>query len=216
MKLLASFSGGKDSMLSVDRIIDQGHEITGLITTCREGASWFHDLPLDLLQSMAELLDLPFYPIQTGSGEAYTRDYIQSLKSLAQKTSAEGIVFGDIDLADHRKWCESLAEAAGLEAVFPLWGEGRKALVEEFLQKGYKTVIKKIDKKKLGKELLGRVLDKEILDDIEELGFDPCGENGEYHTLVVDGPKFRASLPVKLGRISENEWTYAVELFKAE
>lgn len=150
MKLLASFSGGKDSMLSIDRAMEQGHHIVGLITTTKEDVSWFHDLPIPFLQKVADALDMPFYPLLARGGADYTTDYVEKLKALVEQTGAEGIIFGDIDLEDHRKWCEGLANAAEIEAVFPLWGDGRKALVEEFLDKGYKTVIKKVDKKKAG------------------------------------------------------------------
>ena len=212
MKLLASFSGGKDAMLSVDRAMDHGHEMVGLITTIKDDRSWFHDIPLPLLQQVADALQMPFYPIMTRGGLDYQVDYVHHLRKIIRKTGAEGLIFGDIDLEDHRKWCENLAREAGIEAVFPLWGEDRRSLVEEFIEKGYQTVIKKVDKKKLGKEFLGKQLDQDILTEIERLGYDACGENGEYHTFVVDGPKFKKGLDIRLGAISENEWTYTIEL----
>lgn len=214
MKLLASFSGGKDAMLSVDRALADGHEILGLITTIKDESSWFHDLPLDLLESMADALDFAFYPIQVRGGDGYKEDYAQQLKKISQASGAQGILFGDIDLEDHRLWCESLAAEAGVQAIFPLWGEERRALVEEFLHKGYKSIIKKVDKKKLGKEFLGKQLDEEILGQIEALGHDACGENGEYHTAVIGGPRFQRDIQVATGPISENEWTYTIELFE--
>ncbi len=211
MKLLASFSGGKDSVLSIDRAIRE-HEIVGLITTFKDKESWFHEIDGDFMDKMAEAIGIPIFKIKTRGGSDYTQDFKAELKKIAQQTGAQGIIFGDIDLEPHRQWCESIAEAAEVEAVFPLWNGNRKALVEEFLDKGYQTVIKKVDKKKLGKEWLGKVLTKELVQQIEELGLDASGENGEYHTVVFDGGIFSKPLHYELGEIYEDDWSFIVRL----
>lgn len=212
MKLIASFSGGKDSMLSIHRAQEMGHEIMGLITTFKGEQSWFHEIDLELLEKIADSLSLPLYTVQTSGGADYKTDFAQALKDIAAKTGIQGIVFGDIDLEDHRKWCESLAKEAGLKAVFPLWGEDRRQLVSEFLDLGYKTAIKKVDKTKLGKELLGQVLSFDSLVDFENLGIDPSGENGEYHSVVFDGPRFRQPVALVWGSIYEDDWSFIISV----
>lgn len=80
------------------------------------------------------------------------------------------------------------------------------------MDKGYRTLIKKVDKSKLGTRYLGKILDSEILDRIKAMGYDPCGENGEYHTMVFDGPIFIREVDFRLGRIYEDNWSYHIEI----
>lgn len=211
MRVLASFSGGKDSILSIDRAL-QEHEVVGLITTFRGEESWFHEIGTELMNRIAEALGIPIFMIQVRGGAKYTEDFIQAISSIAKDVSAGGILFGDIDLIPHREWCEGLARASELQAVFPLWGGERKALVEEFLDKGYATIVKKVDKTKLGKEYLGKVLDKSMIIELERLGIDPSGENGEYHTVVVDGPIFKHKVEVQAGEMYEDDWSYIMRM----
>lgn len=213
MEILASFSGGKDSILSLDRVIDKGYTPVGLvITTNRDGNSWFHDVREDVLESISESLNIPIFFCPCRSGNAYTEDFEKALKQIVALTGAKGFVFGDIDIADHRKWCEKLAESLKLEPIFPLWQEDRKKLVTEFIEKGYKTVIKKVNKRCLTSSYLGRTLDNQLLEEFNELGIDVAGENGEYHTLVYDGPKFSKKLNLRFGRITEDEYCFSRDM----
>lgn len=211
MKVLASFSGGKDGMLAIDRALRAGHEVIGLITTMREEDSWFHELPRTVLHSVAASLQIPLYLVQTGSGAAYEQDYAEAMRVLKER-GAEGILFGDIDLLEHRAWCERLAESVGLEAMFPLWGRSRRALVGELLDAGYLAMIQKVDKTKLSTDYLGRILSHALLDELEAQGLDACGENGEYHTVVFDGPLFVQPVALQKGGIREDAWSYKLEL----
>lgn len=211
MKVVASFSGGKDSVLSIDKAM-RSHEVVGLITTFKGEESWFHEIDGRFMDKIAEAMNIPLYKIQTGGGAAYTEDFKRELKRIAEESQAEGIVFGDIDLPAHRQWCEEIANAAGLEPIFPLWMQNRKDLVMEFLERGYRTVIKKVDKKKLGKEWLGKVLDKQMVLSLEAMGLDPSGENGEYHTVVFEGGIFSKPLQYQLGEIYEDDWSYIIRL----
>lgn len=212
MRLLASFSGGKDSILSIDRALENKNEIVGLITTMREDKSWFHEIDEDLLDKISMALNIPIYKIKVGGGENYTIDFIHNLKLIKEKTNAQGIVFGDIDLQSHRQWCESIAKKSNLEAIFPLWQGNRRDLVIEFLDKGYKTVIKKVAKDKLDKKYLGKDLTKNLIKELEDMGIDACGENGEYHTLVYDGKIFAKKLELEFKDIYEDAWSYILEM----
>lgn len=212
MKLLASFSGGKDSILSLDRAIEQGDEIVGLITTMKGDESWFHEIGTDLLDKISSAMNIPIYKIQVRGGAEYTADFVDNLKRIAEETKADGIIFGDIDLKEHRYWCEDIAEDAGIEAVFPLWQGDRRALVFEFLDKGYKTKIKKVDKKKLTKDYLGKDLSRELIEEFDRLNIDACGENGEYHTLVYDGKIFADKVELECKNIYEDDWSLIIEM----
>jgi len=213
MKMLASFSGGKDSTLSLDRVLDEGHEIVGLFVTVDiDGSSWFHDINRELLEAVSMNLGIPVFFCPCRQGQEYTSDYEKFMKEIIKITGAKACIFGDIDIESHRQWAEQRAQNLNIESIFPLWQENRKKLVTEFVDKGYKAVIKKVNKKYLDSQYLGRVLDGELIEEFEMMGIDSCGENGEYHTLVYDGPIFSKGINLRLGKISENEYCYSREI----
>lgn len=211
MRLLASFSGGKDSILSIDRAI-KDNEIVGLITTFNGSQSWFHEIDGECMDKISNSLNIPLFKIQTGTGDNYTKDFVKELKNIKRKTRSDGIIFGDIDLESHKKWCESLAEQSELIPVFPLWNENRRDLVFEFLKKGYRTVIKKVDKTKLPKSYLGKILDEDLVSEFDKLGIDISGENGEYHTVVFDGPIFSKTIDYSLSDVYADDWSHIIKI----
>lgn len=214
MKFIASFSGGKDSLLALDRTIENGHEAVGLlVTTNSKEKSWFHDIDIEILSEIADSLEIPIFFCPCSMGEMYTQDYEKALKQVKIITGAKACIFGDIDIEDHRAWCQGRADNVGLEAMYPLWQEKREELVREFIGKGYKTMIKKVDKNKLPTKFLGKTLDEELIEELITMEIDPCGENGEYHTLVYDGPKFRRKINLKIGKITESEMCYEREVY---
>lgn len=107
--------------------------------------------------------------------------------------------FGDIDLEGHLEWCTQRCKAVGLEAFFPLWKESRKKLVYEFIDLGFKTLITVVDTSRMPEYFVGKVLTREVADEIEKSGADICGENGEYHTFAFDGPLFKNAVKFDVG-----------------
>ena len=128
----------------------------------------------------------------------------------------DSCVFGDIDLEPHRKWCTERCKEAGIEADFPLWQENREKLVYEFIDSGFKTVIKNVKLECIGEDFLGKVLTREVVKDIKETGSDPCGENGEYHTFVYDGPIFNHPIKFQYLNIIKNETHGFLEVKESE
>lgn len=116
---------------------------------------------------------------------------------------AETACFGDIDIESNRAWCEARCEKAGLTPVFPLWHRDRAENVYEIVNLGYKCVIKSLNNTLLPKTLLGEVIHLEVIEEMKKCGIDICGENGEYHTLVTDGPIFKEPLTYCTGEILE-------------
>ncbi|HIY29281.1 MAG TPA: ATP-binding protein, partial [Firmicutes bacterium] len=106
-----------------------------------------------------------------------------------------------IDIEEHAQWCRGRCEAAGLEGVFPLWQRDRKENAREILALGYQCVMKCVRNDALPQEMLGKVLDDSLLRQMESLGIDVCGENGEYHTIVLGGPIFHTPVPYTCGEI---------------
>lgn len=196
----ASYSGGKDSALALYRAIQSGHRPVRLLTTYNEDAerSWFHGVPAELLENIAESLDLPIELVKTRPGEDYAKDFEAALVKLREQ-GVSACVFGDIDIQAHYDWCASRCRAAGLESRFPLWHGGRRELVYEFIDAGFKAVITIVDTPRLGEGFLGKTLTRELAEEIAAAGADICGENGEYHTFVWDGPLFRKPIPYTFG-----------------
>ncbi len=208
-RFIASFSGGKDSTLSIHRAIAAGMVPAGLVTTWNTdmGRSWFHGLPDEVLDALSAAWRMPIALIRT-NGPDYAANFEQHLWD-ARTNGVEICVFGDIDLEPHREWCTARCEAAGMEACFPLWQENRKALVHEFLDLGYRTVITTVDTERMGEHFLGRELDKPTVEEIEACGADACGENGEYHTFTFAGPMLVEKVPYRLGGLIRQD-RYAI------
>ncbi|MGL4910947.1 MAG: diphthine--ammonia ligase [Romboutsia sp.] len=200
-KFIMSFSGGKDSTLALFRMIKRGYTPIGLLVTVKKGenGSWTHSINKELLTRVSKSLDIPLFLVECEVSE-YEAKFTQTLLK-AKEMGASCCVFGDIDIQDHRKWCEERCKEAGIKAVLPLWQEDREKLVYEFIDNGFSTIIKKVNLTYLPSDLLGKVLTREIVREIKDLKCDPCGENGEYHTFVVDGPLFKDKIDFKINKI---------------
>lgn len=191
-KFIMSYSCGKDSTLALYRMIKQGHKPAVLLVTVDKNAdrSWFHGVPHHLLEDVAKALDIPLMVVES-NGTDYEKTFTDALIEAKNKLGAGSCAFGDIDLERHRTWCTDRCKDAGIEAVFPLWQENREDLVYEFIDAGFKTVIKNVKLECMGEEFLGKILTREVVEGIKETGSDACGENGEYHSFVYDGPLFK-------------------------
>lgn len=198
-KFVASYSGGKDSILALTRTIEAGMEPAALLITYNTdaGRSWFHGITKDLLQVVERSLNIPIICIET-SGEAYAQQFQAALEA-QKRQGVEVCVFGDIDLEDHLQWCRGVCQKSGIEPCFPLWQEPRRELVQEFIKRGFTAKITVVNTGLLSDKHLGMVLSEDVLCSIEAEGADACGENGEYHTIVLDGPLFAFPLPVEFG-----------------
>ena len=198
-RLVCSWSGGKDCCLALNRAAKAGGSPSHLVTMFTAGGvrSRNHGLAIEVIAAQAEAIGLPLVTVAAAWPE-----YEQNLVAALRRLSAEGIegaVFGDIDIAAHRQWEEDVCAAAGLHAHLPLWQSSRRALLDEMLKEGFVARIVAVNAEQLGKEWLGRILDAQLVADLEQTGVDACGENGEYHTVVVDGPPFCHSLRLRTG-----------------
>lgn len=198
MKFIMSYSFGKDSVLALHRMIACGHEPVALVTTINtsQERSWVHGIPVELMEDTAEALGLPLILCPCTPEEYGQAMELVLLK--AKNLGAEGCAFGDIDIEEHKKWNQERCAAAGLECMLPLWGEAREKLVQEVLEEGYQAVVKLLDNAVLPAEMAGQVLTPGLVEQIKAAGSDPCGENGEYHTFVYDGPLFKRTAAFEL------------------
>jgi diphthine-ammonia ligase len=190
-KALCSFSGGKDSCLALWRAQRQGVDLRTLLVMFEESGerSRSHAIPLQLIARQAQALRLELVT-RNASWQTYERVFTQALISL-RAAGHEVAVFGDIDLQSHRDWEEKVCAAAGVSPMLPLWHGDREALAQEVLDAGFRAVVVCVDGRYLGDEFCGRQYDASFLRDLPP-GVDACGENGEFHTLVYDGPNFSA------------------------
>lgn len=198
MRVVASWSGGKDSAFALYLASQQGYEVVNILTMMMsENKSNFHMIRSDLLDSQAEALGIPIIKKQT-SNETYERDFKAALSELKAK-GVEGLVTGDIyEVAGHEEgWLNRVCREIGLKPIKPLWMGDTKQIYLDYIKVGFKAIVVRTNLSKLGVEWLGRVLDRKFYDDILELGnIDPCGEGGEYHTVIMDGPNFKKKIEI--------------------
>ena len=196
-----SFSGGKDSMLALDRVKRAGLPVGYLVTIYDEASQRvrFHGVPIALIQAQADALEIPLlrYPTRP---ETFESVFLQSLANLRLR-GVTGIIFGNIHLTDVRAWYEERTTAAGLEHIEPLWGDMPGTLVRECIERGYIATLTSIELARAKPEWLAATLTEALVQDFEQVGIDACGERGEYHTFVSNGPLFARPVPIHLGKI---------------
>jgi uncharacterized protein (TIGR00290 family) len=205
----SSWSGGKDSCLALYRAIKAGGVPEYLLTMMTEDGerSRSHGLKLSLLQSQAEAIGIPLV-VKNASWDEYEEVFLSTIKDFGERGITNG-VFGDIDLEDHIRWVDRVCSSAKIKPFEPLWKQERKILLDEFISLGFKAIIISVKESLLGKNFLGKEIDEGIIRELEESGVDASGEEGEYHTLVIDGPIFSSSIaPGDKGIISINGYSF--------
>ena len=196
MKAVAAWSGGKDSCFACYKALKSGLEIVSLVTFMEsEDTSNFHGIRADLLDAQADSIGVPLAKQITTMG-TYERDFKEALQKFKAK-GVEGLVTGDIyEVANHEEhWLERVCKEIGLTPIRPLWQGNTTQIFKDYVAAGFKATVVRTKLSLLGKEWLGRELNEIFLTDITKLGnVDPCGEGGEYHTVVTDGPIFKKAI----------------------
>lgn len=205
---ICSWSGGKDSCFALMQAIHMGYTPKVLLNVLNEEGkiSRSHGIPAPVLQAQAALAGLPIHLISS-SWQDYEKHFTGALASLKEKYGLTRAVFGDIDLQPHRDWEEKVCANSGLTAILPLWQQDRRTLVMKMLESGIETMIVSCNEI-MGERFIGRTIDPALIDELESLGVDACGENGEFHTLVLDCPLFseRMNVSVQNKLLHNNYW----------
>jgi uncharacterized protein (TIGR00290 family) len=189
------WSGGKDSAMALHALQSaQAHRVTALLTTVTEEFDRvsMHGVRRVLLERQAESIGLPLHAVLIPP-QCINVTYELRMKEALNEHFAGGVrrvAFGDIFLEDLRAYREQNLARIGMEALFPIWKQDSRELARDFLRLGFKGVTVCIDPRVLDPSFVGRVLDESFFADLPP-GVDPCGENGEFHTFVFDGPVFR-------------------------
>jgi len=204
MSYAVSWSGGKDSMLALDRAVRRGLDVRWLFNLYDAASERvrFHAVRRELIARQAERLGLELVQLSTrpATFEARFLDGLGRLVGLG----ATGVIFGNIHLADVRAWYEERTTARGLEHEEPLWGEDGPALLAELLERGYRTRLVSVDLTRGRPQWLGCELTVALAEELAcRPEVDPCGEHGEYHTFVFDGPLFQAPLELSPGNVRQ-------------
>lgn len=201
---ILSFSGGKDSTLALYHALQQGTAI-GLIMMLsdEDDRSRSHGVPLSITQQQADALNLPIISAKS-SWNDYEHHYLELLAH-AKSLGAELLITGDIDVPEHASWHEKIAEKADLSLYMPLWNRPRREIVEEFVNLGFTAIIVSVNLNMgMTTEDLGKTLTLEMIENLENRNIDPCGEAGEFHTLVIDGPIFKSPISIQSDGIYTN------------
>lgn len=211
---LCSWSGGKDSCFALMQAIQQGYTPKVLLNVLNEEGkiSRSHGIPSAILHRQAEVAGLPAYLVSS-SWQAYEKNFTGALTKLKNEYDLSHAVFGDIDLQPHRDWEEKVCSNAGLTAVLPLWQQERRSLVLQMLEAGIETMIVSCNET-MGEKYIGQIITTELISKLEAMGIDACGENGEFHTLVLDCPLFSERLHVQVTEKlkHENYWFSKLEI----
>jgi diphthine-ammonia ligase len=193
MKVVASWSGGKDSCFACYKAIQEGHEVSNLLIMMSDpSVSNFHMIRSEMLDAQSEAIGIPILKWTT-MPDTYEEDFKKALLKMKAE-GVEGIVTGDVfDVALHEAgWLDRICKEVGLTPVRPLWHRDTKQILDEFINEGFKATLVRVKLDLLGIDWLGREINRKFFDDLLKLGtVDPCGEHGEFHTFVTDGPLFK-------------------------
>ena len=206
MKHALFWSGGKDSLLALDRATRAGLEVSHLINISEgnTGRVRFHGVRKELIQAQADALGKPLLQFETHP-DGFEQAFGKAL-ARARALGVEAIAFGNIHLADVRAWYEERTTAAGFRHVEPIWGEPPGALVREFVARGHRSKIVSVYLDAGGKpEWLGRDITTDFIEAVESAGADAAGECGEYHSFAYGGPLFRDELRIRADERFERE-----------
>lgn len=213
LMIALSWSGGKDSMLALDRLVRAGRDVRFLLNLYDgpSGRVRFHGVRRELIQRQAERLGMRLVDLAT-DGHDFEEKFLNGLARL-RVLGAKGIAFGNIHLEDVRAWYEERTTANGFAHIEPLWGEHPASVVAEVIARGYSALLTSVDVKRGRREWLGRVLDADLLRAIGSApGVDAAGEAGEYHTLAFAGPLFASPIGLERGEVRESEGHVLLDL----
>ena len=198
MNLVVSWSGGKDSCLACYKAIQNGYQVRYLLNfiSLQYRRCCFHGIEADLLNLQAGLIDVPLIQKEVSPEmEKYEKEFKEAVSEIKTK-GIQGMVFGDVYLEEHRNWVERVCKDLEIVPIEPLWNNSPLKVVEEFIDLGFKAIVVSCKADIFGKDFIGRYLDKDLLQELRVKKICPCGENGEFHTFVIDGPMFKRRIEI--------------------
>jgi diphthine-ammonia ligase len=210
-----SWSGGKDSCAALHRTRDE-FDVVAMLTMCDESAarSRSHGLRPEVLDAQAQRLGLRRVT-RSCTWATYNAAFAEALAELAS-AGLTHVIFGDILFAEHRRWAEDMCAPHGMVAVEPLFGSSTTVLFDEWIASGAEAIIVTARAEFLDDSWIGRPLRSGMRDELTRLGVDPCGERGEYHTLVTNSPLFDRAIAIEHGERVQRSGCWALDVRIAE
>jgi uncharacterized protein (TIGR00290 family) len=211
MEVVASWSGGKESCFACYKAIQDGFDVSCLLTMmANEGTSNFHMLSSGLLDAQSQAIGIPIVKWKT-TPDTYEQEFKRALRQMKAE-GAKGLVTGDIcEVPLHEEgWLERICKEVGVKPIKPLWGRNTKQVLSDFINEGFDATVIVVNTEVMGVEWLGRKVNKDFLSDLLKLGtIDPCGERGEYHTFVTGGPLFKKHIRIlETEKVARNGYGY--------
>ena len=196
-----SWSGGKDSCLALYEALRMGCKVTHLVNfiSNEEKRVRFHGTDAGLIVLQGAALGMEVAQFET-DWDGYERDFKAGVRGLLP-TGLKGMVFGDIYVDEHKEWVERVCGEIGIKALEPLWNRPASDVLSQFIELGFEAVVVSANTKYIDEEWVGRAVDSDFQDYLSSKGIDPCGENGEYHTVVINGPLFSRRISLTAGPV---------------
>ncbi len=209
---VSSWSGGKDSCLACYQALKQGYDVRYLLNfVSRESKrGCFHGIAKDVMEAQARCIGIPLMQKEvTADMQKYEEEFKEALRDI-KKMGIRAAVFGDIYLDEHKSWVDRVCGEVEVTPLEPLWSKNPAILLETFIDLGFKAVVVSAQADKFDKDFIGRTLDKKVLNELRQKNICPCGENGEFHTLVIDGPLFKNRIEITESDrvLKEGFWKY--------
>lgn len=209
--VVSLWSGGKDSCLACYQAIRSGYQVKYLLNFVSKEYKrcCFHGLEAQLLDLQAKLIGIPLIQKEVSPDmDQYEEEFKQAVSEL-RATGIRQMVFGDVYLEEHKTWVDRVCGELEIEPIEPLWNLSPEVIVENFINSGFKAIVVSC-KDELGENFVGRPVDRGLLEELKRRKICPCGENGEFHTFVIDGPLFKKRIKITKSKtvLKEDFWKY--------
>lgn len=219
--MVLAWSGGKDSAMVLHALLeDDRYEVVSLLTTVAKQYERIshHGVREELLEQQAAALGIRLRKLYLHQDHCSNEDYEAAMKKVMLEYKEKGVLtvaFGDIFLQDLREYRENNLAKVGMKGIFPIWRRDTNEIIQTFIALGFKAYLTCVDCEKLGEKFAGRPIDADLIRDLPD-GVDPCGENGEFHSFVYDGPIFRRPVSLSVGQVVLRDVRYFADLITAK
>jgi uncharacterized protein (TIGR00290 family) len=214
-RVLVSWSGGKDCALALHELQRAGYEIAALVTTVTIGDDRvaIHEVRRALIERQASSLGVPLrvVPLRRGASNAEYESAMATVFDEFRPLGIGAIAFADLFLADIKMYRDQFLSREQMRGLYPVWQRDTATFVRDFIALGFKAIVTSVDGRALDVSFAGRTIDAAFLADLPT-DIDPCGENGEFHTFVFDGPNFATPIAFEVGALEQHESYWSCDL----